>query len=105
MNTLFDMTAIRAACALDRKTLVETALKTSEEVGEMAQATLHAGAHGTEYRALDSADLVAEEAVDVILCALAVAVKAGSSDDDIRLLFAKKTEKWTTNLFRKKADP
>ncbi|MFD1695689.1 MazG-like family protein [Roseibium aestuarii] len=96
IDNLFELTAN------DTKTLQERALKLCEEAGEVAQAVLSAtGAPGSAYKGLDLAD-VREEAVDVIIVALAVLAQASESEEafkrDLERLVSTKVAKWQKTL-------
>ncbi len=74
---------IRSLSLKDTKTLSQKALKTTEEVGELAKAILpFDGAHGTNHRFVNKENIT-EECVDVILCALSIAYSLGSTDSSL----------------------
>ena len=82
----------------DQKSLVQKALKTSEEVGELAQAVLiGADAHGTQYRNPEEHSVL-EEAADVVICGLATAFEAGFTIDAFNEMMQLKLDKWTWAL-------
>lgn len=79
---------------MDGKSLTESGLKTSEEVGEMAQAILSSqSTSGTSYKKKTFAD-VREESVDVIICALSVFIKANGNSLQFKELMNEKCLKW-----------
>lgn len=91
---------IEELTSIDRKTLTEKALKTTEEVGELARATLpFMGAHGTNHRFTDKRDVL-EESADVIICALSTAFEIGASISDIEEMLKEKSQKWAYLLQR-----
>lgn len=76
------------------KTLVERALKLSEENGELSQAILCAtGVHGCEYKGLTMED-VKEECVDVALVDLSIFFQAGGTVEELANTLLYKIEKW-----------
>jgi NTP pyrophosphatase (non-canonical NTP hydrolase) len=82
----------------DQKSLIEKALKTAEEVGELSQAVLvGAGSHGTQYRNPEEYNVL-EEAVDVALCGLAAAFEAGFTTKEIEEMSQHKLDKWAWAL-------
>jgi NTP pyrophosphatase (non-canonical NTP hydrolase) len=84
---------------VERKSLQELALKTGEEVGELQEAVLGVtGAAGCGYKG-KTYDDIAEEAVDVVICALATALKSGRvAPNDLIAVFQKKMRKWEDKL-------
>lgn len=98
MNTVQLMQKITDLSRLEDSGMVERALKTSEETGELAQAVLsYKGMHGTAYKGKTSEDVL-EEVADVIMCAMSVAIAAGYSTMDIESMIAVKCEKWESKL-------
>ena len=85
------------ACKNDKKSLTQLALKASEEVGELSQAVLsYTDAPACGHRLKTSTDIL-EEAVDVILCAVATAYKIHPDKDICDILnkiIDEKLEKW-----------
>lgn len=80
----------------DNKTLSQKALKTAEEVGELAKAILpFENAPGTNHRFM-SKENVLEECADVILCALSVAYSLKCTDTDLEEILINKAGKWAT---------
>ncbi|WP_042478808.1 MazG-like family protein [Bacillus ndiopicus] len=80
------------------KTLVQMALKLSEEVGETSQAVLsYVKASGSEYKQLGIED-VKEECIDVILVALAMFYKLSENDKELHELISKKLDKWESKI-------
>lgn len=85
---------IRHLSTQDRKTLSQRALKTCEEVGELAKVVLpFDNAYATTHRFTERESIL-EEAVDTILCSLSVAYGLNFTDDDIEEMFVRKSEKW-----------
>ena len=73
--------------------IVQRALKTSEETGELAQAVLsYTDAPGCGYKGKTVMD-VAEEAVDVVQVALSIALMF-LSEEGVEKMMDKKLEKW-----------
>lgn len=82
----------------DQKSLLEKALKTAEEVGELAQAVLVGmGSHGTQYRNPEEYNVL-EEAVDVVICGLAAAFEAGFTIKEVEEMTKLKLDKWAWAL-------
>lgn len=80
--------------ASDKKSLSEKALKTAEEVGELAKVVLpYDGAASTTHRFVTS-DRILTEVADVILCALSVAYDLGFSDEAITARMLEKAKYW-----------
>ena len=97
---------------IDGKSLVERALKTSEEAGELAGATLsYVKAPGTSYKNLGKDDVI-EEAVDTLICAFSMIAHASPEMtlEDISSIVNKKMDKWEEkvsqcNIKNKKIQP
>lgn len=78
----------------DKKTLTAKALKTCEEVGELAKWTLpYDSAYATNHRFVER-ERILEESVDTILCALSVAYHLNFTDDEIEKMMYEKSAKW-----------
>lgn len=78
----------------DKKTLVERALKTCEEAGELAGAVLsYTGTASCVYKGKTLED-VTEELADIIICALSVSIQAGISLEQLEKTIDIKAEKW-----------
>lgn len=85
---------IRALSATDTKTLSQKALKTAEEVGELAKVVLpFEGAYATTHRFVDR-NAVLTEVADIILCARSVAYDLGFDDGDLEDMIIHKARKW-----------
>ena len=83
---------------LEQTDMATKALKTSEETGELAQAVLSVvGAHGTAYKNKTYDDIL-EEAADVIICAMSVAISAGFGIQEIEDMMAHKCKKWESKI-------
>lgn len=79
----------------DKKTLSQKALKTTEEVGELAKAVLpYENAAGTLHRFVQTRQIL-ENAVDTILCAYSIAYHLGFSDEEIDSMILDKANKWS----------
>lgn len=85
---------IRSLTSRDSKTLCEKALKTTEEVGELAKVVLpFEGAYATTHRFVDRRAIL-EEVADVILCARSVAYDIDFDDSEIEDMITHKAKKW-----------
>lgn len=85
---------IRHLSKQDRKTLSQKALKTCEEVGELAKVVLpFDNAFATTHRFTER-ERILEEAVDTVLCALSVAYDLDFTNDEIEEMVERKSEKW-----------
>ena len=91
----------------DPKDIVQTALKLSEESGEVSRAALIlSSASGTSYRRCsDPAAEVAEEAVDTLLVALSLLVRLqhqhnGPSPEALDAMLKAKLAKWKDTTSR-----
>ena len=92
------MRKITELTKLEQTDMATKALKTSEETGELAQAVLSVvGAHGTAYKNKTYDDIL-EEAADVIICAMSVAISAGFRVPDIERKMALKVKKWEAKI-------
>lgn len=88
------LTYIRHLSKQDRKTLSQKALKTCEEVGDLAKVVLpYENAYATTHRFTER-ERILEESVDTILCALSVAYDIDFTDEEIESMMNLKTEKW-----------
>jgi|GEM_PF-1284656 len=86
----------------DPKSLLQRALKLSEETGELAEAVLSVtNAPGSSYKSRTYAD-VREEAADAALVALSVLAQTCESAEEfsaeVSRLMAEKSEKWQAKL-------
>jgi NTP pyrophosphatase (non-canonical NTP hydrolase) len=78
----------------DKKTLSQKALKTAEEVGELAKVVLpFDNAASTTHRFI-ARERILEEVADVMLCALSVAYDTGFTDDEISAMMMRKARYW-----------
>jgi NTP pyrophosphatase (non-canonical NTP hydrolase) len=85
---------IRNLSIQDKKTLSQKALKTCEEVGELAKAILpFDSAPGTNHRFVDR-DKILEEIADVYLTNISIAYSLGFTDEEIEDMIQKKSVKW-----------
>lgn len=79
----------------DKKNLVGKALKTTEEVGELAKAILpYENESGTLHRFVHRRQIL-ENAVDVMLCAMSIAYDLKYTDEDIQMMMHEKASKWS----------
>lgn len=85
---------IRALSKQDKKTLSQKALKTVEEVGELARVVLpFDNAYATNHRFVER-EKILEEAMDTLLCAISVAYELDFTDEQIDEMLVRKAEKW-----------
>lgn len=85
---------IRTLSAADKKTLSQKALKTAEEVGELAKVVLpYDGAATTQHRFV-AKERILEEVADSILCLLSIAYDLDFSDEDIASTMMTKATYW-----------
>lgn len=84
---------------LEKKSMVERALKLSEECGEVAEAVLsEQQACGCSYKNKSKHD-IAEECVDVIIIALSIIESAGYEiEGDLIELYKSKLDKWERKI-------
>ncbi len=86
---------IRTLSENDTKSLTGKALKTSEEVGELAKVVLpYENAAGTLHRIVNRRHIL-DSVADIILCALSVAHDLKFSDEEIESMIAEKSAKWS----------
>lgn len=86
---------VKELTKLDHKSLTEKALKTVEEVGELARKVLpFENASTTKHRIFQEKD-IAEECVDTMLCVLSILYELNYEDDQIEQLLAEKATKWS----------
>lgn len=85
---------IKVLSNADEKTVTQRALKTAEEVGELAKAVLpYEDAFATTHR-FATANHILEESVDVMLCAMSIVYDMGFVDDDVISMMEQKCLKW-----------
>jgi NTP pyrophosphatase (non-canonical NTP hydrolase) len=85
---------IKSLSIRDKKTLSQKALKTCEEVGELAKAILpFDSAPGTNHRFIDR-EKILEEISDVYLTNISIAYSLDFSDEEIYDMIQKKAMKW-----------
>jgi hypothetical protein len=85
---------VRHLSKQDRKSLSQKALKTCEEVGELAKVVLpFDNAYATTHRFTERESIL-EEAVDTVLCALSVAYDLDFTDEEVDEMMIRKAEKW-----------
>lgn len=86
---------IRTLSENDTKTLTQKALKTSEEVGELAKVVLpYENAAGTLHRFVNRRQIL-DSAADIILCALSIAHELDYTDQEINDMIHAKATKWS----------
>lgn len=86
---------IKKLTLYDKKSLSQKALKTCEEVGELAKAVLpFDSAPTTSHKFIDKRKVL-EEAIDTVICALSVAYDINASDEEIEAMFVEKCGKWS----------
>lgn len=92
MNKINDY--IKALSKNDKKTLSQKALKTCEEVGELAKVILpYDSAYGTNHRFIDR-DKILEEIVDVYLTNISILHSLEFTDNEFDEMLIKKCAKW-----------
>lgn len=85
---------IRGLSEKDKKNLTQKALKTTEEVGELAKAILpFENAAGTLHRFSDRTKIL-ENVVDVFLTSISIAYDMKFSDEEIEEMILEKAKKW-----------
>lgn len=91
---------IRQLSLKDKKTLSQKALKTCEEVGELAKAILpFDSAPGTNHRFIDR-EKILEEIADVYLTNISIAYSLDFTDEEIEDMIQKKSIKWQEIQFK-----
>lgn len=86
---------IRSLSEQDTKTLSQKALKTTEEVGELAKKILpYEGAFATNHRVVGREGIL-EEVADVMLCALSIAYNLGATDEELEATLTEKSTVWS----------
>lgn len=78
----------------DKKTLIEKALKLSNEAGDLAKAVLQYNSINDYTQEFSDKERILEETIDVILTAISIPLSIGISNKDIEDMLYKKTEKW-----------
>lgn len=76
---------------LNGATLADRIIKLSEECGEVAQAYLKSCALGS--KSAENSNIM-EECTDVLNVTLAILTELGVSDEEVKIMFEKKIEKW-----------
>lgn len=85
---------IRHLSKQDHKTLSQKALKTVEEVGDLAKVILpFDNAPGTRHRFV-ARERILEEAIDTVLCSLSIAYDLDFTDDEVLEMMERKVDKW-----------
>jgi NTP pyrophosphatase (non-canonical NTP hydrolase) len=85
---------IAALSKTDKKTLSQKALKTAEEVGELAKVILPFDGAATSSHRFVATTRILEEVADTVLCALSVAYSLGFTHDDISAWMLQKAKYW-----------
>lgn len=90
---------VRSLSVRDDKTLTGRALKTAEEVGELARAVL---IYDTSSQPSDTIlrSKILDEAVDTVLGALSTAYSLGFTNQEIEEMFLAKTEQWALKQYK-----
>lgn len=91
-STIFEY--IRKLSLADSKTLSQKALKTAEEVGELAKVVLPYDNVGSTQHRFVHRDRILEEVVDVMLCARSIAYELGFDDAEIESKTLVKARYW-----------
>lgn len=91
-NNLFDL--ITTLTKGDKKSLSQKALKTTEEVGELAKVILpFENAFATTHRFVDKSRIL-EEIADTALCIYSIAIELGFNELEIDEMIGMKAKKW-----------
>lgn len=94
---IVDFKEIKRLNLIDKKSLMERALKLSEEVGEVSQAVLSSSnVCGCGYKEKTKEDIV-EECLDVIIVASSIISQSYDNEinmDEIVNIYKKKLKKW-----------
>jgi NTP pyrophosphatase (non-canonical NTP hydrolase) len=89
---------IKSLSLLDKKTLTQKGLKTTEEIGELAKAILpFENAAGTLHRFSDR-EKILDGVADVYLTAVSIAYQLGFTSEEIETMIHKKALKWSELL-------
>lgn len=87
----------------DDATIERLVLKATEELGELAEAINWKNNYkNTEKSPEDIDNSITEEAIDVIICMIAILEKNGATPEHSKEYFKKKTKKWKKNLQKRK---
>jgi NTP pyrophosphatase (non-canonical NTP hydrolase) len=82
----------------EKKTLIQRALKLTEETGEVAEAVLsYTDSPGCGYKQKTREDVM-EECVDVIIMATSIIANLEFKDEDVASTFVKKMTKWEAKM-------
>lgn len=85
---------IKTLTKTDKKNLSQKALKTAEEVGELAKVVLpYENAYATTHRFVDRTRIL-EECADTFLCVMSVAYDLGFSDEEFETMVNHKMKSW-----------
>lgn len=96
---------IRTLSLKDKKTLSQKALKTCEEVGELAKVILpFDSATGTNHR-FASRENILEEICDVYLSIVSIAHELNISDEEFGTMLEKKCYKWNSIQNKETSSP
>lgn len=93
---------LRKLSLQDGKSIADTALKTTEEVGELARAVLSRYSSSAMMHRFGDNKMILEEAVDVLMCVYSIAYKMALSDDEIEEMVNEKMKKWSFLLTRER---
>ena len=89
---------LKSLSAKEKKTLIQRALKMTEETGEVAEAVLsYTDSPGCGYKQKTREDVM-EECVDVIIMATSIIANLEFKDEDVASTFVKKMTKWEANM-------
>lgn len=92
-----DISKIINISKTDGLTTQAALMKLFEETGELASA--HLCKHNVANKSRSSEPNTAEEAVDVLMCAIDYIVKDGVTDEQLNAMIEKKTAKWQRKMF------
>lgn len=89
-----DLSLVEKLSSLEPKNLIQRCLKLAEEHGELAQEILiEHNASGTQHKA-KHANGIANESVDVLLCALSIFFKNGGDVALLQQILNEKCQRW-----------
>ena len=94
---LINFEEIQKLTLIDKKSLLERALKLSEEVGEVSEAVLsYSNSNGCGYKNKSKEDVI-EECLDVIIVASSMIIQSCDNNinlEEVQAIYKKKLDKW-----------
>lgn len=98
---MFNIEELIRLTRLDKKTLIERALKLNEETGEVSEAVLsYMDTSGCGYKNKTSVDVI-EESIDVMMIAASIIIDASENGLDLDLIqsiYNDKINKWKSKI-------